>query len=408
MKTITKFELRQLADISEETCVSLYMPGSVGLDSRQNFVRFKNLLREAERKLGDHGLGTFAVQELLAPARELLDRPEFWQDVVHGLAVLLGRDGARIWQMSVACDETCVVGRHFHLLPLLAWLAQEANYYVLAVSQNSVRLFHGSRGNVEEVALPGLPTNREQALHYDEPEPALQSHSGQPQAPGKESMVFHGQGGAVDARKQEILAFFREVDRALADFLETQTEPLIFAGVDYLFPIYQSTNTYPHLLPASIPGNPELWSPHDVQQRAWPLAKSAIDERRQGELAKYWDLVSHDRTLNRVEDIVVAAHAGAVETLFVDPAVHLLGNFFPEAVTVHIDELAGGDAEDLTNLAAVLVLRGSGWVEITDSGNVPGGGPMSAVLRYVFAPAASSSGATLKPRKTTMQGARHD
>jgi hypothetical protein len=400
MKTITKFELRQLADISEETCVSLYMPGAVGVDSRQNSVRFKNLLRQAERTLGDRALGTFAVQELLAPARELLDRPEFWQDVVHGLAVLLGRDGARIWQMPVACDETCVVGRHFHLLPLLAWFAQEASYYVLSVSQNSVRLFHGSRGNVEEVELPGLPTNREQALHYDEPESTLQSHSGQPQVPGKESMVFHGQGGAVDARKQEILAFFREIDRALADSLHSQTEPLIFAGVDYLFPIYQSANTYPHLLPAGIPGNPELWSPHDIQQRAWPLAKSAIDERRRAELAKYWDLVSHDRTLNRIEDIIAAAHAGAVETLFVDPAVHLFGTFFPEAVTVHIDDLSGGDAEDLTNLAAVLVLRGSGWVEIIDSGNIPGGGAMAAVLRFVFAPATSSFGDASKSRKT--------
>jgi len=391
MKTISTFELRPLADFSDGTCVSLYMPIATGVDSRQNPVRFENLLREAERKLANRKLGASAAQEFLAPARALLDRPEIWEGVGRGLAVLLAWDGLRIWQLPIACDQACVVGHNFYLLPLLASLAQETSYYVLAMSQNSVRLFRGSRSGIEQFDVPGLPLDLARALQYDEPEPALQAHSGQPQIAGKEGVVFHGQGGAVDAKKQELLAYFREVDRSLADVLRQQTDPLIFAGVDYLFPIYQSTNTYPNMLAANISGNPELWSPPDIQKRAWPLAKSAIDERRRAEMAKYWDCVSHDRTSNRIDDIIIAAHSGAVETLFIDPAVRKFGTFFPEAAAVHISDSFDEDAEDLINLAAILVLRSSGWVEIVESGNIPGGGAMAAVMRYVFAPATGNS-----------------
>ena len=133
------------------------------------------------------------------------------------------------------------------------------------ISQNRVRLLHGTRYELREVAVPRLPSDLHRALHYDQREGSYQTHSGQPQIRGKEGLVFTGQGGEVDVAKAEIASFFKMIDAAVNDFLHSQTDPLLFAGVDYLFPIYRQHNHYPRLLPTHISGNPDLLSADDLR-----------------------------------------------------------------------------------------------------------------------------------------------
>jgi hypothetical protein len=254
-------------------------------------------------------------------------------------------------------------------------------------------MFHGTRYQIDQREIAGLPASLRAALHYDPREGMYQTHSAGAQLPGKEGLVFHGQGGEVDAAKVELTAFFREIDRALAGELRMQTDPLVFAGVDYLFPNYQEVNSYPHLLPKHISGNPELWNAADIRERAWPIVESTLRARREVELAKYGRRVAQGRTANRLDEILVAAHAGAVETLFIDPAVRRTGTFERELLTVHVDKEPQHQSDDLINLAATLVLRNNGAVEPLASGNVPGGGVMAAVLRYPFSPATETADA---------------
>jgi hypothetical protein len=116
-----------------------------------------------------------------------------------------------------------------------------------------------------------------------------------------------------------------------------------------------------------------------------------LRDRCEAVLAKYGDSIALGRTSNHVDEIIPAAHAGAVETLFIDPRAKRTGTFDPDELTVSIDEVPRDDREDLVNLAAALVLRNSGTVEPV--ANVPGGGVMAAVMRYPF-PSASEPTAT--------------
>ncbi|MEX0612330.1 MAG: hypothetical protein WD229_09425, partial [Pirellulales bacterium] len=272
-----------------------------------------------------------------------------------------------------------------------------APYYVLAVSQNDVRFFRGTRGEMEHVTVPELPTSRDAAVPLDDADPGLQAHSARPYlGRTKEGMVFHGQGGAPDAAKPRIFEFFRAIDAALSPTLRLATEPLVFAGVDYLFPIYQEANTYQHLLPTPVTGNPELWSPDELRQRAWPLVESVVRERRECEVAKYGNRIPQGRSSDQLDEILIAADAGAIDTLFIDPAARRTGTFEPEQLRVDVDDRPQEEREDLINLAATLVLRNNGTVEPLATGDVPGGGVIAAVLRYVFPPA----------RETTRTAAR--
>jgi hypothetical protein len=386
MTTIRLSDLRQLAETENEYLVSIYLPMYSGVESKQTPVRVKNHLRNADELLRPRGMPGSDAKAYLAEAWRILDQPSTWQAAAHGLAVFIAEGATRVWHLPFKCDEVGVVGPHFHVLPILAWYAENASYYVLAVSQNSVRLFHGTRYQLDQLEVEGLPTGLREALHYDQREGIFQAHSASPQLPGKESLVFHGQGGEVDVSKDELTSFFREIDRSLVDVLRLQTDPLVFAGVDYLFPIYRDVNSYPHLLPTHISGNPELWSAVDIRELAWPLVEPTVRNCREAELAKYGNRIALGQTSNRIDDVIVAAHAGAVETLFIDSTAQKIGAFQPEQLNVRFDETPQEDSEDLVNLAATLVLRNGGRVETLAAGKVPGGVAMAAVLRYAYPP----------------------
>jgi Bacterial archaeo-eukaryotic release factor family 7 len=387
MNTISRDDLRQLATMDGEYVVSIYMPARVGADSRQNPVRFNNLLRAAGQKMLDRKIGEPAVQKMTVSARTLLNQPDLWQELTRGLAVFVSRDSVRAWPLPFACEEKCVVGAHVYLLPLLSWGTNDAPYFVLAVSRNAVRLLEGTRARIQQVALPGLPANLSDALNYDVRQGTVQMHSGTPRLSGKEGAVFHGQGGEVDVAKQELTSFFREIDRAVSDYLQLRSEPLIFAGVDYLFPIYQSVNSYPNLASTPITGNPDSLIASELRVRAWPLVEAFVRGRNWADAEKYWNSVAHGRTSNRMDEVLAAAHAGAVEMLFIARSARQLGTFAPDSGKVQYHDTPQPNSEDLVNLAATFVLRTGGAVETVLSGNVPGGGPMAAVMRYPFAPA---------------------
>ena len=179
MNTISRDDLRQLAGMDGEYVVSIYMPASVGADSRQNPVRFKNLLRVAGQKMlrpEDWRTGH--------PKNDGLRTARCWTSPISGKncptawRCFVSRDNLRVWPLPFACEELCVVGKHAYLLPLLSWETNDPPYFVLAVSQNAVRLLAGTRARIEEVTVPNLPANLTTALHYDTRQGTLQMHSG--------------------------------------------------------------------------------------------------------------------------------------------------------------------------------------------------------------------------------------
>jgi hypothetical protein len=385
MNSVNWTDLKVALEEPDGYRVSIYLSPLMGSDARQNPAQLKALLRGAGDRLRALGVSRSDVEALLAPAMELIEPAATWGKLGRGMAVLLSHNGARIWQLPIECDERCDVGKNFYVLPLIESLAGDIAYFVLAVSQNQVRLLRGTRSEMEEVAVPGLPADRETAVLLEDTERTLHAHVGRAQVPGRGDLMYHGHGGAPDAAKDEIEQYLRAIARAVAKFMVGKADPLLFAGVDYLFPIYEQANTYPHLLPTPITGNPELWSPEELRERAWPLVEPLVQARRDAARTKYGNMTSQDRTATGFEDVLQAAQAGAVETLFIDPNITRRGTFDPDTFAIRVGDSTDADREDLINLAAVLVLRSCGAVDLSSADDIPGGSEISAVLRYPFA-----------------------
>jgi hypothetical protein len=385
MKTFTLDELRRLTENHQGPCVSVYMPTHpIPVETQQDRTRLKNLLRKAAESLDTTGLRASEAESLLDPAAKLLGEMRFWKEQQEGLALFISRKLFRWYQLPTRFEELVVVADRFHLKPLLAFLGGN-EFFVLALSQNSVRLFEGFRFGMSEIdGLEGIPKSLAEALKYDELEKQLQFHTGTGARGdrGERAAMFHGHGVGTDDTKDRLLRYFRQVDGGLRDFLREKRAPLVLAAVEYLFPIYREVNTYQYLLDKGITGNPELLSPDDLHQQAWSIVQPFFKKEQRQAAARYLQWAATGKASRDIKEIVPAAYHGRVEFLFVAIGRQQWGDFDPGANAVRLHDVAQPGDFDILDLAAVQTLLHGGAVFAVEPREVPEGALAAAVFRY--------------------------
>jgi hypothetical protein len=383
MDVLTKEELQFLFEKRQGSCVSIFLPTHrLGREILQDPIRLKNLLREAEAGLTANNVRRAAARHLLAPAKHLLARKHFWRYQDDGLALFLSEGYFRYFRLPLRFQELVVVADRFHLKPLLSMFAGEGRFYLLALSQKQVRLLEGTRYTASELNLEGVPRSLRDALKYERTKAELQLHTTGAGPSGQRPAVFHGHGVGIDDRKDDILRYFRQVDKGIQDLLKDQRAPLVLAGVAELFPIYRQANTYAGLLDKGVEGNPEAMSVTDLHAAAWGIVQPHFDETQEQAMAHFRNLVSSGRTSEDLNDILRAAYDGRVEFVFVAVGLQRWGSFHPEQDIVSLHEEPEPGDEDLLNLVAMQTILRGGYVYVVPPSDMPGISPIAAVFRY--------------------------
>ncbi len=383
MDTFSTSDLRRLTTAPQGPCVSIFMPThAAGRDGQQDVLRLKNLLSQAERGLVDQGLRAPEIKQLLEPVRELPAEPGFWEKRGQGLAVFVTEGLLKRFRVPLQLDEMVVVNRRFQIKPLLPLIGANDQYFVLALSQNRVRLLEGRQFGMQEIKVDGLPQDMAEFLNYDSSERPSLAHAAPRGQPGMPSGAVHSLGGGREPSKDEIAQYFRAIDASLRETLRDQRAPLILAGVQYLLPIYREVSSYAAIAKDEVPGNPDHLSEHELHSRTWPLIASRAANAQQEAAAKYRRLAGTGKTSNDLRQIVPAAHQGQIESLFVDRAAHRWGVFDPATgeVTERSSAPQRGD-DELLDLAAVQTLLHRGAVYAAAADHIPSP-PAAAVLRY--------------------------
>lgn len=387
MDHLTTSDLNSLIEVEAEWCVSILLPTvRAGAEVQQNPIRFKNLLRSAEDQLTKLGLRTSDIAKLLQPATALLGDPDFWRQTGDGLAVYVAPGQTHTFRLPLSFEERVSVKPRFHVKPLFPLLSGDGRFYVLALSQKSVRLLEGTRDSVSEVDLEGVPESLAEALGTDQTVRQSEFRAVGSGAPGGGSQgpVYGGHGVGDEDAKQDILRYFHRVDRGLRELIAGKQIPLVLAGVDYLLPIYREANTHKHLIDAGITGNPDALSAKELHAKAWELVKPIFSKAQAEQAALYQELAARadPRASNTLKDIVVGAHGGRVATLFAEMGARTWGRFNAGDGTVHVHpEMQPGD-QDLLDLAVSFTFTNSGQVYVVEKGAVPGGKTIAAIFRY--------------------------
>ena len=382
MHLFTGTDLKKLMADERSICVSIYLPTiRAASEARQNVIRLKNLLKKAEGALSGQGLRRDEVETIINPGRGLLDDMELWDNREDGLAVFLSTRNYHYYHLPAPVNELLVVGPRFHVKPLFHLLSGDFNYYVLALSQNRIRLVKCTRYTAEEVDLTWFPTSMDQALKYDGLQKHVQVHTGTTSG-GRRPAQFFGQGAGREQTKDDLIKFFRQVDAGLQKYFKQSQTPLVLAGVDYLGPLYRDVNTYGFLEPVGLSGNPEELSPSDLQARAWPLVKSGFEKALADDLAGYRQLNGTGRTSSQVDEIVVAGHHGRVKTLFVPVGRQTWGIYDQERPGPEVHEQFQDGDVDLLDLAAAQTVLNGGSIHVLTPEAMPDQGEIAAIYRY--------------------------
>ena len=388
MDILTRAELEQLMHTDQPWCVSIYLPTHhTGAETQQDPIRLKNLLKEAENILSARGVSTRDVQKMLEPANKFLQEPYFWEHQSEGLAIFLSSDSLRSYRLPLNFEELVVVEDYFYIKPLLPLFTGDGQFFILALSQNKVRLLNGTRDSVSEVEIGQVIPSMDEAIASDGHQEHLQLHSSGSGGgkTGAISATFHGQGGGSDeSAKKDLLQYFHIVEDGLKEFLQESQVPLVLAGVEYLLPIYKEANTYPNLIDTVIKGNPDLLSAEELHKRAWDILEPIFRASQEEAFTFYRQLAGQAsaRVADTLEIIVPAAIGGQVETLFVAAGMQQSGVFIPATNKIEIHDQPESGDEHLLDLAAVQTYLKGGIVYVVEPQKVPGGAYAAAILRY--------------------------
>ncbi|MBW2560969.1 MAG: hypothetical protein JRE40_08955 [Deltaproteobacteria bacterium] len=366
MDILSGNELKSLMRQQLGICVSIYMPTiRKGTEIQQNQIRYKNLLRDAgDRLLASGELRPSEIKEMLAPAQELLGNIPFWQGQGDGLALFMAEESLTYYRLPQNFEELVVITDRFHIKPLIPTLVSDTEFSILAISQKNVRFLKCSLQRVQETDISGIPENIDEALNLDDFEKRLQRHTG------------------AEDMKAKILKYFKLIDKGLRELLRDKKSPLIFAGVDYLFPIYREANTYPHLTDRWISGNPEGLSAERLSDMAWPVVEDRLKTKRADALAQYSQNAGTGLTSSNIGEIVREAFHGRIGTLFVPVGVQQWGTFNPITDKVEMDTEAGAWNEDLLDLAAIQTILNGGTVYAIKQSEMPEDSSLAAIFRY--------------------------
>ena len=388
--TITKRKLIDLIKQDGDTFVSIYLPmHRTGRERQQNRIRFKNLVDDAQEFLA-HEPNTDEAAEVLGALHRLRDDQEHdaWEHPGEGLAVLGTRQGLHVFALPIAVKEQMHIGERFYLKPLLQIAQDEGRYLALAVSQKRVRIFEGSSDTLSELHPKHLPKDLEDALNIDEYVSSLQYHS--MSRDGSPDVMYHGHGAGEDDHKQELLQYFHRLDDALGKFLRDEDAPLVFVGVDYLFPIFKEGISYRNLLNRPVEGNFDDASPGNLRKAIWEVVQPYFKERVDSAVSAFQDACGQDRTCSGPQAVLLAATRGAVDSLLIRGGASCWGQMDTEGNVVCHDDPTETSL-DLLDEAAYETLGNSGQVLIVDDAEFPvADTPCVALLRYPVGAATAS------------------
>lgn len=380
MKNLTLDQIKGLAQQTANPSISIFLPTHrAGQDTQQDPIRFKNLLRDAEKQFLDSGMGPREVDALLKPAQALLDDSNSWNHQSEGLAVFMTSDEFHYFPLPFRVEELLIIAQSYYVQPVLPLFTNNGHYYILAISLNDVRLFEGTRYGVGQIALPdGIPANMEEALRLDGPQKSLQMHS------GDGGGMFHGQGSGNEDQKIWIEQYLNLVDASLKEIFREQNAPLILAGVDYLLPMYRKVSEYQHIMEEGITGNPDHLSPEELQEQAWLIVETSFQQETKKTVEQYQQLADTDKATDNVEEIVAAAFNGRVDKLILSVENQIWGAFNPKDGKVIRSPEGQSKKHNLALLdfTAMNTLQNGGTVCALSQDEMPTDSPIAAVFRY--------------------------
>jgi hypothetical protein len=383
MKRINARNFRSLFAGYEPPCVSIYMttdahrPGGP-----RDRIRLKNLLRAAVHELERRYARADAVS-LVEPLAQAFDAVDVPHRAGAGLALLRSPEVAFRYTLPVPVPEVAVVASTFHTKPLLAYLARDRHFFVLALSERSARLYEASPLVAEEASDARLPSGVDDAIgerRDAEPYRGVHGAGGGGRAPHR-----RGTDEATRSRKERLARYFSAVDERVCAFLRSRRAPLVVSGVGPHHAMYRALTRYPHVLDVGIEGNVDHLRPDEIHRLAWPIVAEREAHREATAVAGYLAAKAAGKASDDLADVARAVVDGRVRVLLHAEGAHVWGHVDGDTAECFLGSAAEARglprADVIDDLCELTLLRGGDVVEVAPV-RMPTLSPVVAIHRY--------------------------
>lgn len=355
-------ELRAIASARSLHCISIYLPTStLAAEAEQSRIELGNHLSAALAQLEEVGADKADIDGVRDGITHLIDDPLFWSYQSSSLVVFATPERVLTYRIPNRVTATVQVSDRFHLKPLLRAVAFPQAAFVLALSQNALRLIEVTiEGSAEEVPVADMPADA--------------------------SRVFSSRGSAqnMGAEGDSTLLghYARHIDHAIRPTLNGLHMPLIIAGAEPLASIFRGVCRYEGLAAETIRGNAETMSANDLAAEARPILDRLYAAEVAALGARISEAIGTGSGSSDLSDLARAATYGAVSTLLVD---------IDRTVSGFVDEQSGvitlSDSEDAVDYGVVdeiarrALLTGARVVAVR-ADEIPGGALAAGIMRF--------------------------
>lgn len=343
---------------------------------RRDELAFKNNVSYAQKMLQETGFTEEEARKFLKPAYDLLEDDRFWTYQSDGLAVFITPEWSEHQTMPLRLENEVYISDHFYVKPFISMFSDAKKFFMLSVSQNQVRFFECTRYSITPVKIKDLmPLSMEESL------PDRDGIYSGTVPSGSNGEIHYGH--SDDQKDIDIERFFREINDGLMKMLYDEKVPMVLACVDYLRPIYEEVNSYPHLIEGeNISGNPENEDLILLKEKAERILEPYFNNESQQAREDFLSLQYSEKSSTDIKEILKAAYDGRIETLLLSKGTSNWGEFtYPDRIVRHISRRP--DSKCLYNLAALKTLETGGNVYNLNPSYMPDRkAEIAAIFRY--------------------------
>ena len=356
-------DVHELQDVHTYPCLTITLPTHrTSPDNKQDPIRVKNLVTEGTNRL----LGEFPKREV-AP---LIDRLNTLVDTIDykytldGLLLVVNRDMAREYVLPFTLNERVVVDETFFTRDLVHALNRTRRYWVVALSEQATRLFAATREDLEAITTGGFPMR----------------HTG----PGGDEPLPPGVGINTSAyRDDRHRQFFREVDSAFRAFMAEDPLPLAVVGVDRYLAFFREVSPAIEII-ATLPGNVDHLSAHDLGRQIWPTVSAGFTARRREVLQHLEAAAGPLRVGSTLGEVWHLAGLGQGKVLVVEEGFHQPARINEWGqLDLNVDDPTAPDVmDDAVDEVIATVLDKGGQVVFVGDGELALHNRIALLLRY--------------------------
>jgi len=360
----------------EAPLVSIYLPTSrLTTESKNNEIRFKNLLKKVESTLASDYPGKQG-EKILSDLKELAEDKKFWANQLDGLGVIATSEDVVVYKLQRDVMEYVEVADTFYIKPLLNAYQTDDSFQILALNKSDFTLYEGNRYALRKVDLPeDQQKSLKDVVGYFTEDNHMQGSS-----VGLQGSARFGYGGSSrDEEAIDVEKYFRWVDRYVFENHSKRTElPLILASLPENHTEFAKISHNDYLAGEGIKKDPQSLDDGELRKMAWAVLEPDFNNHLKKLIEKYELSKSRELASEDISEIARAAMEGRVESLIVNLNKTVPGSIDPNTERLLVEDESGDMLNDLTLLA----LKQNAKVYVVTDENLSLDTGVKAIYRY--------------------------